>query len=66
MGTSPTRGRPGREIGPGEDVAAVLVGVADDDHGVAPLAQDAPQLAEDHAHPLEERRVVDGVGQVVR
>ena len=65
LGTRPDGRRPGGQIGPGEDVAPVLVRVADDDHGVAALAQDPPQLAEDHAHPLEERRVVGGVGQVV-
>ena len=53
------------QVRAGEQVAPVLVGVAHDDDRVAPVAQHAVELAEDRLHPVEEGRVVGGVGQVV-
>ncbi len=65
LGHQADRGRPGSQVGAGEHISAVLVRIADDDHGIAALAQDPPELAEDDPHPFEEGRVVDGVGQVL-
>ena len=53
-----------REVRAGEQVAAVLVRVADDEHGVAAGPQDALDLAQDAAHRVEVRRVVGQVGEV--
>ena len=58
--------RPSGEVRAGEHVAAVLVGVADDDAGVPARSQDPSALAEDRLHPLEEGRVVGAVREVRR
>ena len=63
---SPTRRRPGRQVRPGEPVAAVLVRVAHDHAGIAARPQDAPELGQGHGHPVEERGIVGAVGEVGR
>ncbi len=65
FGTNPTGGRPPGEVRPDELVAAVLVGVPDDDDGVASDTQDPVELPEDRLHPVEEGPVVRRVGDVV-
>ncbi len=55
-----------RKVGADELVAPVLVGVADDDDRVATDPQDAIQLDEDRLHPIEERGVVGGIGEIGR
>ena len=55
FGTSPRRRGPRGQVRAGEQVAAILVGVADDDHRVAAGPQDARDLAE--ATPIRSRNV---------
>ncbi len=66
LGDEADRRRAAGQVGPGEDVAPTLVGVAHDDHGIATVAQDAVELREDEPHPVQEGRVVGGIGEVVR
>ena len=53
LGHEPGRRGARREVGPGEQVAPVLVGVANDDHRVAPVAQ----------HPHGARRTTSPSGR---